>query len=243
MIEINLIPDVKQELIRAQHIRSIVISVSIVAGLISMGIVALLAVYVFGVQAVRSGLDDEAIKTGSAQLAGVEDLSKVLTIQNQLSKISELNDQKKIDSRVFDVLAAVIPPPASGNNVQVSNLLIDAATSKISVEGQAAGGYSALEAFKKTIDGAVITYKQNDEDQETKLAADISTTDVSYGEDSTGIKVLRFTLSFTYPEQLFSPTVPAIVVKLTNVGNVTDSYLGIPKSIFVERAKDTTGGQ
>jgi len=235
MIEINLIPDVKQELIKAERVRSVVISTSIFAGIIALAIVGVLAAYVFGVQTVRSALDDDAIKKGGAQLASVEDLSKVLTIQNQLTKISELNSQKKIDSRVFDVLSAVIPPPP--NNIQVSSLLIDAANSRISLEGQTPT-YDTLEVFKKTIDGAVITYKIDDEEQQTGLAAQISTSDVSFGEDSTGAKVLRFTLSFVYPEELFSPSIPGVVVKLTNQGNVTDSYLGLPKSIFVQRAGD-----
>jgi hypothetical protein len=235
MIEINLVPDVKQELIKAQRVRSVVISTSIFAGIIALAIVGVLSAYVFGVQTVRSALSDDAIKKGGAQLANVEDLSKVLTIQNQLSKISELNSQKKIDSRVFDVLQAVIPPPP--NNIQVSSLVIDAANSRISLEGQTPT-YDTLEVFKKTIDGAVITYKIDDEELQTDLATEISTSDVSFGEDSTGAKVLRFTLSFVYPEELFSPTIPGVVVKLTNQGNVTDSYLGLPKSIFVQRADD-----
>lgn len=240
MIEINLVPDVKQELIKAERVRSVVISTSILAGIIALGIVGVLAAYVFGVQSVRGAFDDDAIKKGGVQLASVEDLSKVLTIQNQLSKISELNSQKKIDSRIFEVLLAVIPP--APNDIQVSSLLIDAANSRISLEGQTPT-YDTLEVFKKTIDGAVITYKLDGEDQQTKLASEISTTDVSFGEDSTGAKVLRFTLSFVYPEELFSPKVPAVVVKLTNQGNVTDSYLGLPKSIFVQRATDLEEGQ
>lgn len=239
MIEINLIPDVKQELLKAERIRSLVISFSIVAGLAALGVVALLAVYVFGVQTVRSALSDEAIKTGSAQLSGVEDLSKVLTIQNQLSKIDELNSQKKINSRVFEMLDAVIPP--APNSVQISTLAIDAEESTITLEGQTPS-YDSLEVFKKTVDGAVMTYTVSEQAAETKLATNISTSDVSFGEDSGGAKVLRFTLSFVYPEELFSPAVPGIVIKLTNAGNVTDSYLGIPKSIFVERASDVEEG-
>lgn len=235
MIEINLVPDVKQELIRAESVRSVVISFSILAGIISLGIVALLAVYVFGVQTVRSALADDNIKKGNTQLASVEDLSKVLTIQNQLSKISELNDQKKLNSRVFDVLSAVIPP--APNDVQVSNLLIDAEQSYLTIEGQTRA-YDVLEIFKKTVDGAVVTYTIDGEEQEVKLASDISTSDISYGEDTSGAKVLRFTLRFVYPVELFSPTVPGIVIKLTNEGNVTDSYLGLPKSIFAPRAVD-----
>ncbi len=240
MIEINLIPDVKQELIKAERVRAVVISTSIFAGIAALAIVGVLAAYVFGVQTVRSALSDDAIKKGGAQLASVEDLSKVLTIQNQLSKISELNSQKKIDSRIFDVLLAVIPP--APNNIEVSTLVIDAANSRVSLEGQTPT-YDTLEVFKKTIEGAVIVYKIDDEEQQTNLASEISTSDVSFGEDSTGAKVLRFTLSFVYPEELFSPTIPGVIVKLTNQGNVTDSYLGLPKSIFVPRAGDLEGGQ
>lgn len=235
MIEVNLIPDVKQELIRAERVRSVVISGSILVGLISIGIVIVLAGYVFGVQTVRSAIDDDAIKNGTNQLSSVEDLSKVLTIQNQLTKIDQLNDQKKIDSRVFDMLAALIPP--APNDVKVSNLFIEAADDTITIEGQTPT-YDSLETFKKTIDGAVVRYTADGEQVDVKLAGSISTSDVSFGEDATGTKVLRFTLSFVYPEELFSPTVPGIVIKLTNQGNVTDSYLGIPKSIFAAPAVD-----
>jgi len=241
MIEINLIPDVKQELIKAERVRSIVISFSILIGLIALGIVAMLAIYVFAVQTVRSALDDEGIKTESAKLASVEDLSKTLTIQNQLNKISELNDQKKMNSRLFDAIAAVIPP--APNNIQVSTLSVNAADSMVAIEGQAAGGFAALEVFKKTIGGAVMEYTVDEEKLQTPLASDISTSDVSYGEDSTGTKVLRFTIRFKYPEELFSPKTPTFAFKLINEGNATDSYLGVPKSIFVQRADDLEGNQ
>ena len=53
MIEINLVPDVKQELIRAQRVRTGVISMSILVGLAALGIVALLLIWVFAIQAAR----------------------------------------------------------------------------------------------------------------------------------------------------------------------------------------------
>lgn len=40
MIEINLVPDVKQELIKAQRVRATVISFSIAIGLVSVAVVA-----------------------------------------------------------------------------------------------------------------------------------------------------------------------------------------------------------
>ncbi len=235
MIEINLIPDVKQELLKAQSTRAAVISGSIFASIIAAGVVVALVLYVFGVQTVRSALADDSIKSESAKLTQVEDLSKILTIQNQLNRISELNDQKKIDSRIFDVLSAVIPPEPNG--VQLSLVGINADESQITLEGQTRS-YESMEIFKKTLDSTVITYAEDGEDTQTKLATDISTPDPSYGEAADGQRVLRFSLTFTYPEQLFSPNIPVIGFKLSVNGNVTDSYLGLPKSIFTERARD-----
>lgn len=94
MIEINLIPDVKQELLRAQRSRTMVITGSIFASIVAAGVVVLLLLYVFGVQTVRSNVLDDDIKKGAANLSQVEDLSEMLTIQNQLKKIAELDSQK-----------------------------------------------------------------------------------------------------------------------------------------------------
>lgn len=236
MIELNLIPDVKQELIRAQRGRSMVISTAILAGVIALGIIALLSIYVFAVQSIRSAVADEIIKTEDKKLASVQDLNKILTIQNQLTKITELRDQTKVTSRLFDVLRGILPP--APNNVVISHLTFDALNSRIILEGQAARDFSVLEIFKKTIDGAVVDYRVGEEENQVKLATDISTSDVSYGEDSSGSRVVRFTMSFVYPPELFAPSSSDVAIKLTNAGNVTDSYLGIPRSIFADRADD-----
>jgi len=240
MIEINLVPDVKQQLIKARRLRSTVISACVIVSIVAVGAVALLAAYVFGVQTIRHAIVDDAITKGGTKLANVEDLSKMLTIQNQLTKINTLNDEKIISSRVFDVLSAIIPP--APNNIQVSNLEVEAETGTITIEGQAPSGYAALETFKKTINVAFLRYKDSDDaQQDIRLASDISTTNVSYGEDASGSKVLRFTLSFVYTPELFDSKVNVVGIVLVSGGNVTDSYLGVPKSIFTDRAEDLEG--
>lgn len=235
MIEINLIPDVKRELLKAQRTRTAVISGSIVVSIVAGAIVVALALYVYGVQTVRGALLDNQIKDGAAKLATVQDLSKILTIQNQLSRISELNSQKNIDSRLFDVLSAVIPPEP--NSVQVSLVTVDAEAKTVRIEGQTSG-YDSMEVFKKTLDSAIINFSEDGQTSTEKLATDISVSDTSYGANSEDKKVLRFVLTFTYAEKLFSPDVSGVTIKLDANGNVTDSYLGIPKSIFTERATD-----
>ncbi len=239
MIEINLIPDVKRELIKAQRARAAVTSVAIIVSLIAIGVVALLAIYVFVVQNTRSVVLDNDIKNGAAELSSVEDLSKVLTIQNQLKGINTYNQQKNIDSRLFDILLAVTPPDP--DKVTFSSVAINGTTQSIRLEGQTAN-FSSVEIFKKTVDNAIVTHKQDGETAEDKLASNISVSDVSYGEDSEGNKVVRFVLEFTYWQDYLSTSIDTPVLKLKVNGNVTDSYLGIPRSLFTERAKDLEEG-
>ncbi len=241
MIEINLIPAVKQELIKVQRIRAMVISVSILVGIGAAVIVTLLLFYVFAVQTVRVNIADEAIKTGAKQLSDVKDLSKTLTLQNQLTLISTMHANKKIDSRIFDVLLAIIPP--APNDVQISDLAIDSSNGTITMQGQAANSYAATEVFRKTIEGAKVKYTNDAGMNEVSLASNVSTGETSYGEDATNAKVLRFTLSFTYAKELFSPLSKNVTIEIATKGNATDSYLGVPKSIFVDRATDLKGAQ
>ncbi len=245
MIEINLIPNVKLELIKAQKTRSKVIAISIFVGVASLSVVAVLLAYIYMVQSIRGVFADNEIKSGSAKLAKVEDLSKVLTIQNQLTKISELNDSKKIDSRIFDILQVIIPRESAGSStplIQISTISIDPESSVITIDGQTGQGYSAVEIFKKTIDGARVKYDDSDSKNPLSFASDISTANTSYGEDSSGKKVLRFTMSFKYAEEIFAYSSKNASIYVVLNGNVTDSYLGVPKSIFTARATDLTEG-
>ena len=246
MIEINLIPDVKQELIKAQRVRSTVVATTILIGMVSVGVVVALAIYVFTIQTVRGSLLDNSIKDKNAEFVAVKDVSKTLTIQNQLTKISDLNSNKKIDSRIFNLLSAIIPP--APNDVQLYDLTIDSTTNTITINGQATNSYAAVEVFKKTIEGAKAQFnnaddKSTDKPTELTLASSISTSNTSYGEDPTGAKVLRFTISFVYTPELFSPATKNVSVIITTQGNATDSYLGVPASFFTDPATDLTGGQ
>jgi hypothetical protein len=242
MIEINLIPDIKRELLKTQSILAKVIFSSIIIGSVSIAVVVMLAIYVFPIQIARGDDADNKIKTGDKMLSNVVDLPKTLTIQNQLTKITNYNNSKKIDSRILDMLAVIIPPEP--NAIKISSLLVDSDAGNIQIEGQALNSYAAVEVFKKTLVGAMVEYKDVDTNVQNKtLASDVSTGNTSYGQNSDGEKVLRFTISFAYLPELLSPISTAVRVYIPNLGNVTDSRLGIPTDIFVDRATDLEGGK
>lgn len=242
MIELNLVPDVKQELIKAQRVRTAVISITILVGIISVGLVVLLAIYLFGVQTVRSSLTDNDIKNYTAELEKVSDISNTLTIQNQLSKLSVMHNDKNISSRMFDILTAI--NPAAPNAIVMSSVKLDAENKTISIDGQAANGFEAAELFKKTILTTTMSYKNESGEQQTvPLTTDVSTSDTSFGEDASGKKVLRFTMSFVYPDEFFARSSENATIDRPDRKNVTDSYLRIPQSLFSDRASDLGGNE
>lgn len=238
MIEVNLIPDVKQELIRARNMRSLVVSISIIAMIVSAGVVALLSVYVFAGQGLRNTNADSDIKEKYAELSEEKDLANMLTVQNQLTKISQTHASKTVSSRMFDMLTVIIP--SSPNQVSLTSTRLDTETGIMTIEGQGANGFIAYEAFKKTIDATELQYyiKDNDEMIKTPLASDIVDGERSYGEDQTGQRVLRFKISFTYDPALFDTASLRLVVKGPERKNATDSFVAVPETLFTVPAND-----
>lgn len=237
MIEINLVPDIKQEFLRSQRLRARVISMSIFACLAAVGVVTLLFMYI-GTQAIRNARADNDIKQQYDKLTkDYPDLAKVVTIQNQLSVISSLNDKKQISSRVFDLLTAI--NPKAPNNVKMSTIAIDPIKNTLTIEGTADDGFNAADAFKKTILNTTVDYPNGKEIAHVPLASTVTVSNTSFGEDVTGKKVLRFKLSFAYPKQLMSNELTNVTVTSpSGTIDVTDSHIGVPSSLFAQPAVD-----
>lgn len=236
MIEINLVPDVKIELLKARRQRRMVTSGAILVAVVAGGIVVLLASYVFGVQTIARNLADSSIKSESEKLKSVSDLPKTLTIQNQLTEINTLHNDKHISSRLFDIISTIVP---SGENaVAYSRISFNSEDSTIVIEGEAANGYEALEVFKKTIDQTKFTYTTDGEQRTVPLATKIYDGDRRYGEDGNGQRVLRFTLSFQYSNEIFARQSENGTIVAPTRQNATDSQVGVPESLFTSGSNE-----
>lgn len=236
MIEINLLPNVKRELLKTRAMRNRVISISFLVGGASIAAVVVLAL-ILGSQIAAEAVQNGVIKDRNDKLMAVEDLNKVVTIQNQLTKINEQHSGKKINSRVFDVVTAV--NPVAPNNVSFSDIKVNPESKTITLEGSAVNGYSALETLKKTILNTKVQTTDGDKSSEVSLTKEIKDGDTSFGENSEGKKVLQFSFSFEYAEELLAPANNGTVSVLTPTGkvDVTDSRQGIPDSLFKSNSK------
>ena len=236
MIEINLLPNVKRELLKTRAMRNRVISISFLVGGASIAAVVVLAL-ILGSQIAAEAVQNGVIKERNDKLMAVEDLNKVVTIQHQLTKINEQHSGKKLNSRIFDVVTAV--NPVAPNNVSFSDIKVNPGSKTITLEGSAVNGYSALETLKKTILNTKVQTTDGDKSSEVSLTKEIKDGDTSFGENSEGKKVLQFSFSFEYAEELLAPANNGTVSVLTPTGkvDVTDSRQGIPDSLFKSNSK------
>ncbi|MCA9335021.1 hypothetical protein KC953_02660 [Candidatus Saccharibacteria bacterium] len=241
MIEVNLIPDVKLELIRAKRARLYVISGSIIAGLVSIAVVVVMGLFLLGQIAYSSNKDND-IDEKSTQLLSEEGLSDMLTIQHQLTKISEYHNEKNIYSRFFDLLSKINPAPP--NDSVFSLIRVDSQEGLVKIEGQATEGYVAAEALKKTIQNTTFSYSEDGGDTliDVPLTDEVVLSDLSYGKDSNDALVLRYTLTFSYNPVIFEmASSEGAAIHGPNKRDVTDSYLGLPENLFGDRATDQGG--
>lgn len=239
MIQINLVPDVKQEFLRAQKLRNMAVSISVIVGLAAAGVVVVLGL-LLGAQLLHEKIQKENIDKQFKKLSSIEDLSSLLTIQSQLAAIPDLQSNRSMMSRAFDTVTAITP--TGENEIKISNLTIDPTESTMTIEGSANNGYSATDVFRKTILNTQVKYKSGDTEQTVPLATKVDMGQTSYGEDVSGQRVLRFKLSFAYPAELLNNKGTLVsLVSPTGQKDVTDSKQQVPDAIFSQKAKDIEG--
>jgi len=152
--EINLVPEVKHQMIKAQKLRNLVLFICIVVSAVSLGVVAILFSIKSG-QDIAMSSQDKKLEKMSAKLMGFEELGDFVTVQSQLGKLQEIADNKRVLSRVFGALGAMLP--TGGDVVQLSELRVDLDASTLRMEAQADArtapliDYRVLESFKKGV--------------------------------------------------------------------------------------------
>lgn len=257
MIQINLIPDVKLELIRAQRQRNVIISISTLAMFVAVGLVILTALYVFGLQFARENIVDGNIKENVKKLKSIEDIDKLVTIQNQLSQIDQTHSDKPMTSRIFSMLA-VASGQGTDTAITVTAFVFNKEEKTISLTAQTgARGFEAAEIFKKNIEALRVVYKPYDdngkppksaEDQKTeKIASDVVLSELGTAQnsssDNASSNAVSFKLSFTYNEEALSMKNHIESIQGLSKGNITDSYSGIPKALFSGSSNSSTEGE
>lgn len=181
MISLNLLPDVKKDLLRVRRERNLVVSISVVVVGASIGVLLLLS-GTLGVLVATKALMENGIKNDEQTIKQAQkkkQLDKYITVQNQLKQIGKLKSDQQVYSRLMDYLTQL--NPAAPNNVQISSATIEAPagsssdTSSSSSSSASADGitmtiegkttnFSALDVYKNTLSKAQLSYEVEEED-------------------------------------------------------------------------------
>ena len=152
MFEVNLVPELKHDAIRALRTRNIILFVCIAASLVSLGIVLIL-LSIKGGQDITMASQDGRIDLLSSKLNAFSDLNEILTIQDQASNLSTISAEKNAISRIFGLL--VVMQDRGQDSVTFSAIDLTTDTFTMSLEGQVDArtepyiDYRVLEEFKK----------------------------------------------------------------------------------------------
>ena len=153
MFEVNLVPDVKAELLKTQKMRNRITYICILVAIGCIGVIVLMF-SIFGSQGIILANQDNEMKQKSSEILGTDNLNLNLTIQDQLGKLSEIGNNRRVLSRIFGVLDIILP--TGEDVVTISELSINLPTATLSFDGQANSSsdidYNALEVFKKTVE-------------------------------------------------------------------------------------------
>lgn len=220
MIELNLLPDIKQEFIHARRQKRVVIAAMILTCIASVGLVVLLSFYAFAAQNLRQTLANDAIASKSKELKAEKDLVRNLTIQNQLSSLTQLHEAKPAYERLFEYLKVL--NPESPNNISISKVTIATTLESVDtlvIEGSAKD-YQAVTVFKDTLDNAQLSYVDPDSGSKAKVKTPLFTTvtisDTGIGKDSSGKEVASFKATLIYEPKAFAWNVTNSTVQVPN---------------------------
>lgn len=154
--EINLVPDIKNDMIKALKLRNFIFFLCIVIASAAAGAVAIVGSIAGGQQAAVNGKKatlDEMTKT----ISSYSDLSEFLTVKDQLGNIANITSNKTLLSRTFGILSALIPTGADRITISELNINLSGDAPTFNFDAQANAGeppyidYNVLDSFKKSM--------------------------------------------------------------------------------------------
>lgn len=228
MIQFNLLPDVKLEYIKARRSKRMVLMTAIIVAGVALTIFILLFLVVNVYQKQRLNSLNSSIKKNTATLQAIPDLSKILTVQNQLNSLSGLHAEDPAASRLFDYLGQVTPA-----KVTISDVKADFTSNTINITGNA----DALSTVNQYVDTLKFTtYSIDDGESTTKAFSDVVLASFAKGE-----KDASYQLTFKFDPVIFDNTkqIKLTVPKIISTRSETEK----PADLFKQTQTNPTGTQ
>lgn len=119
MIQFNLLPDVKISYLKAKRTRNLFFLISSILIGVCIVFISTTALNVYVVQRNHISNLTEDIDGYETKIKDIDQINRILTVQNQLMTIDQLHDDKPVATRLFGFFEQVTPSDISLNRVEV----------------------------------------------------------------------------------------------------------------------------
>ncbi len=226
MIQLNLLPDVKLEYIKAERSRRLVLSVSFIVAVASV-VLLLLLLSVSGLQ--KKHLSDltNDIKTETEELQDKPQITKILTVQNQLSSLTALHAESPAAGRLFDYLNQMTPA-----NVSITELKANFNDQTMNITGTA-DSLSNVNKYIDTLKYTTFTTQDESKPQPAFNNIVLSSFSLDTGSENPA-QAAKFTITLAYDPVIFDASqtvklaVPSVTTTRLNVEQPTDLFQPAP---------------
>ncbi len=190
MIQFNLLPDVKLQYLKVRRTQHLVYTAAIIAIAVSLFILVILIGTVEILQKKNISDLQTDIKTNSNQLKNTPNISKILTVQNQLETLTSLHDTKPVVSRLFGFIQSLTP-----SSVSISSLSADYGANTISITGNA----PSIDVINTYVDTLKFTKYQQSNGSSAKAFSQVVLS--SFGRTSAGA---TYSIMATFDPAIFN---------------------------------------
>lgn len=225
MIQINLLPDVKVEFVKARRLKHSILAICVLVSAVALAVFALLFVSVTVVQKQHLNNLEDDINLYTKELEAVPDIAKILTIQNQLGALTDLHNDKPVASRIFTYIRQLAPQEAS-----IDTLTVDFEGQTMTITGKATN-LAGVNKFTDTLKFSSFAIESDTEAGARPAFSEVTLK--QFGLDTSEVgngKAASYTIEFRYAPEIFSS---AGNVKLTIPNQVTTrSETEKPSNVF-----------
>lgn len=231
MIQLNLLPDVKLEYIKARRTKHAVILLSTIVSGAALTLFVLFFLVVNVVQKQHLSNLNKDIAKHEATLQEKPELAKILTIQNQLNSLTGLHDQKPVASRVYGYIQQVTPQKAS-----IETITVNFTDQTIKVEGSA-DSLATVNTFVDTLKFTTFNAEppegaEGESKSNVQAFSEVVLTEFSVSSTSAQnpAKSTNYSISFKYEPTIFGSDANVVLVVPNKV--TTRSETEKPNEIF-----------
>lgn len=197
MIEVNLLPSVKKDFLKAQQMKHTVIVASVLVSAASLVSLTLLLSYVQVVQPQHQKNLQVDIDKGIRAVKEKQDVVRVVTVQGALESLPELQDKKQISSNLFTYVSSFTP-----RTVSYSNVKLNLEENTLVLQGSASS-FEQANILANNLKSAKFTYKNEDQVQTATPFTDVVFDGLSKSEQSQDGKSVSFQITLKLDPIIF----------------------------------------